>query len=676
MAYKHNALKICITMSCLFGLSCAQPPSLEAYKNAKTDKDSDANPTKDKDETDIDPVKNTGSDDEDKDEVEDQKGPDNMGTVKDDGTPVVPGKDKEKEPNVPVTETNNGTATQSGNSLIPSGRGAQVPWTQYQAENGKTNATVIGPNRTRYDGAHIEAEAIGRKAVRLAKTGDYVSVVTAKPANSIVVRLSIPDAPSGGGINSTIGVYVNGKRVKSLAVTSKYSWVYGGEDIATPNDPGRGQPHAFFDEARALLDNIPAGAEVKLQKDAEDNAAFYVVDLIDLEQVAAPLTMPAGFVSVADHGMKPDDGVDDAIPLQKAIDAVQGTTKKLWIPAGTYQLSSLLAPGGDPAKEPMGISLKGVTLQGAGMWYTTLKGKKTSFYCWGDGGCTFKDFSMLGETDRRDDNTPDNGFNGGLGTGTVVENMWVEHFKVGMWVGTDKDQFGTKNLKVSNSRFRNLYADGINLDNGTQNSTVTNVHFRNTGDDAMALWSYKGAGDRPNSGNVVSNVTVQMPWRANCFAIYGGTSGTIQDSVCEDVLTYSGVLLGTEFTAYDFEGTTVVKNMTLIRSGGPMFNKQFGALRFHTLQGDVKNIKVENVDIIDSTFHGVHFEADGYNFNSLSLKNINVSGSGSSGIAVTGNANGKASMEGVTVKTSAGGALNLGSAPASFLERLSGNSGW
>ncbi|RYZ50402.1 MAG: hypothetical protein EOP07_23025 [Proteobacteria bacterium] len=626
MAYKHNALKICITMSCLFGLSCAQPPSLEAYKKAKIGKDFEANPGQTQDDKDeIDTEIDTLPMDDDK--PTDQKDPVVPGDKDKEKDPVVPGdKDKEKDPVVPVPDTNNGAATPSGNALIPAGRGAQVPWTEYQAENGKTNATVIGPNRTRYDANFIEAEAIGRKAVRLAKTGDYVSIVTSKPANSIVVRLSIPDSSGGGGISSTIGVYVNGKRVKSLAVTSKYSWVYGGEDIKTPNEPGRGQPHAFFDEARALLDNIPAGAEVKLQKDAEDNAAFYVVDLIDMEQVAAPLTMPAGYVSVADHGMRPDDGVDDALPLQKAIDAVQGTTKKLWIPAGTYQMNSLLAPGGDPYKEPMGISLKGVTLQGAGMWHTTLKGKKLSFYCWGEGGCTFKDFAMLGETDRRDDNTPDNAFNGGLGTDTVVENIWAEHFKVGMWVGTDKDQFGTKNLKVSNSRFRNLYADGINLDNGTQNSSVTNVHFRNTGDDAMALWAYKGAGDRPNSGNVVSNVTSQMPWRANCFAVYGGTSG--------------------------------------------------GALRFHTLQGDVKNIKAENIDIIDSTFQGIHFESDGHNFSNLSLKNIKVSGSGTSGIAASGYASGKASMEGVTVTTSAGGALNLGGTASSFLERLSGNSGW
>ncbi|QRK13007.1 hypothetical protein JQX13_25030 [Archangium violaceum] len=123
--------------------------------------------------------------------------------------------------------------------LLECGRqpGANVPWTEYQAEDGRTNATVLGPSRTRYDQALIEAEAIGRKAVRLDETGDYVAITTKKAANSIVVRLSIPDSPDGGGIDSTLGLYVNGKRVKTLGVTSRYSWVYGGEALNTPTPP-------------------------------------------------------------------------------------------------------------------------------------------------------------------------------------------------------------------------------------------------------------------------------------------------------------------------------------------------------------------------------------------------------------------------------------------------------
>ena len=61
---------------------------------------------------------------------------------------------------------------------FPAGRGASVPWIEQQAEDGVTNAVVIGPSRIKWDANHIEAEAIGRKAVRLDQTGQFVAFHT------------------------------------------------------------------------------------------------------------------------------------------------------------------------------------------------------------------------------------------------------------------------------------------------------------------------------------------------------------------------------------------------------------------------------------------------------------------------------------------------------------------
>lgn len=109
------------------------------------------------------------------------------------------------------------------------------------------------------------------------------------------------------------------------------------------------------------------------------------------------------------------------------------------------------------------------------------------------------------------------------------------HTKVGFWVS------GGAGLVISGSRFRNLYADGINFCNGTSYSVVENSHFRNTGDDAMASWSHKGSG--VNTGNVFRFNTVQVPWRANCIAIYGGKDHKIENNLCFDVVTYPGILI-------------------------------------------------------------------------------------------------------------------------------------
>lgn len=558
-----------------------------------------------------------------------------------------------------------------GGTTIPAGRGAAVPWTEYQAEDGTTNARVIGPSRARYDAAAIEAEAIGRKAVRLERTGDFVAIRTTKAANSIVVRVSIPDSPGGGGIDSTLSLYVNGTRVRSLPVTSRYSWVYGGEDINTPNEPGRGQPHAFFDETRALLDQIPAGAEVKLQKDGGDGAAFYVVDLIDLEQVGAPLEKPADLVSITEFGATPDDNTDDGVAIQNAIDSAVGLHKAgLWIPRGTFLVNQV-------KQGQLGLSMKGIQMRGAGMWYSSLKGAKASIFCWGEGGCNYSNFSILGEANRRDDTVPNNGFNGGVGRGSSIDSVWVEHVKVGFWCGTDGDAFGTDGLIVKNSRFRNIYADGINFANGTRNSVVENSHFRNTGDDAMAMWSYRNSGDGPDHDNVFRHNTVQMPWRANCFAIYGGYNNTIEDSVCEDVLTYAGVLVSNDFQPHAFGPTTTLKNLSLIRAGGPMFNADHGALWFLTAQGPVSDVNASNIDIIDSTFSGIQFEGGaGARMSNIKLSNINVTGSGTFGIEARSGADGQVTFEGVVVKNAAQGGLSAQGVPGSFFNRLGGNQGW
>jgi len=369
-------------------------------------------------------------------------------------------------------------------AAFPAGRGAAVPWIEFQAEDAATNGTILGPNRTKWDASHIEAEAIGRKAVRLDRAGQFVAFHTTAPANSIVVRFSIPDAPGGGGIDATLGLYINGTRVRSLQLTSRFAWSYRGGTVGDPSvDIPAEQPHTFFDEAHALLDPIPPGAEVKLQRDAQDTAPFYVIDLVDFEQVPPPLTMPAGFRSITEFGVQPNDGIDHAAAIQTAL----RSTAKLWFPPGEY-IAQTITNGN------VGLDNPGVEVRGAGMWYTMLRGAKTMFFCIGASThCVYGDLAIFGESKARAEETqgPQKAFAGPLGNGSLLENLWIEHKVAAIWVGNDPpfQDAPTQNLTIRNSRIRNTYADGINLDNGTSNSLVENVHFRNTGDDAAVVWS-------------------------------------------------------------------------------------------------------------------------------------------------------------------------------------------
>ena len=67
-------------------------------------------------------------------------------------------------------------------------------------------------------------------------------------------------------------------------------------------------------------------------------ASFYIIDLIDLEQVAPALSQPAGCTSITQYGAVPNDGIDDADAIQRAVtDDQNGVISCVWIPAGQWR---------------------------------------------------------------------------------------------------------------------------------------------------------------------------------------------------------------------------------------------------------------------------------------------------------------------------------------------------
>jgi hypothetical protein len=196
---------------------------------------------------------------------------------------------------LPVKQQNN-----TSESPFFVGRGANMPYDMYEAEDGVVGggASLIGPNRTVGD---LAGEASGRRAVTLNNTGAFVEFTTKASTNTLVTRFSIPDAPGGGGINSTLSIYVNGAFHKAIDLTSRYAWLYGNE-TAPGNSPGAGPPRHIYDEANVMLDaTVPAGSRIRLQKDAADTST-YAIDFINLEQVApipnpdpARYAVPTGF---------------------------------------------------------------------------------------------------------------------------------------------------------------------------------------------------------------------------------------------------------------------------------------------------------------------------------------------------------------------------------------------
>jgi hypothetical protein len=136
------------------------------------------------------------------------------------------------------------------NAFSVESRGAQVPFTEYEAEAASVRGRVIGPDRT---AKTLAGEASGRMAVTLGE-GDRVEFTLKHRANAITVRYSVPD-----GTASTLKV-----AGLALPLTAKYSWFYGGYPFT--NDPKDGSPHHFYDSVRALLPHtFEAGAKVALE---------------------------------------------------------------------------------------------------------------------------------------------------------------------------------------------------------------------------------------------------------------------------------------------------------------------------------------------------------------------------------------------------------------------------
>lgn len=531
-------------------------------------------------------------------------------------------------------------------------RGATVSYYELEAEGGITNAQILNGNRQYLT---VESESSGRSAVKLTNTGHYVQWTAPADVNALVIRYSMPDAANGGGLTETLSLYVNEVKKETLTLSSKYAWTYG--EYPYHDHPSGGEGHRFYDESRFLVSDIPAGATVKLQKDGADQAAYYTIDLINLEQVDAAYAMPANFVSITDFGAVADDNGDDTDAIRNAIQHVKATGKAgVWIPAGTFKMNDR-------------INVSDIQIRGAGMWYSTLQGTngKGGFYGTGN-GVTIADLALFGDSVYRNDGADHAAFEGNFGQGSLIQGVWVEHMKVGMWL-----QSGTDGLYIVDGRIRNTWADGVNFHGGVKNTTISHFSVRNTGDDAFAMWSSGIA----NENNSFRYNTAQMPVLANTFAIYGGKDNKILDNLASDTVTASaGIVVSTRFDAVPFSGTTEVKRNTLQRTGGweRNWNTSFGALWIYAEnQSITAPIVVEDIQIYDSTYEAIKLSY-GQQIANISFNNVTIQGAGTYGI-VFDQVTGTGYFNGVAITGASLGAVSNPNNQFNVVKG-SGNSGW
>ena len=503
-------------------------------------------------------------------------------------------------------------------------RGAHLmPYTRYEATSTSLGggATLLGPT---FDQTKVQSEASDRICASLSAAGSSVSWTTTQAGQGLVLRYSIPDGQSGA-----LGLFVNNTFVQNINVTTKWSWQYFAKPgQGDPNIPSNTpNPNATqrmrFDEVRVFLANsIPAGATVRLQKGSD--GITYMVDFIELEPIPQAVAFnPATMRSVTEFGAVPNDGQDDMNAFNSARIALQGSGRSIYIPAGTFNLGSTWH-----------IETN-ISIQGAGIWYTTLYFTST-----GSGGIVgngdnvqLRDFYMNGENTIRNEYK---GLTGGYGINSVIERLWIEHFEVGAWITTWTGAI-TNGLRVSFCQFRNNYADGINLSRGSSNCIVEQCDMRNNGDDAMATWS---AFDGPQQcfNNEFRFCTAENTWRAGGIGFFGGGGHKGHHLLIKDS-TENGIRINSDFPTVgnSFSSTLWIEvyETTVIGCGtnANLWHNRYGAVDIFTRLYNVQNFRLRNVDIQGSQKDAamIYDVASPFTISNLEFINVTLNGAGLDG---------------------------------------------
>jgi hypothetical protein len=490
-------------------------------------------------------------------------------------------------------------------ALAVAGRGATVPFVEYEAEAAATTGTKLAASRT---ADTLASEGSGRSAVTLGG-GQYVEFTLTAPANAVVLHYSIPDASGGTPYTAPLAVYVNGGKNQDLTLTNRYSWYYGSYPFTnTPTN----NPHHFYDDVRTRFSStLGVGTKVRFQVDG--GGAQTTVDTVDFENVGAALAQPAGSLSLTSFGADPSGAADSGPAFDQGVAAASAQGKVLWIPPGTFTVNRH-------------VILNNVTVRGAGPWYSVVRGNGVGMY--GNyapnpsANVKMYDFAIFGEVSERNDGDQVNAIGGSLGGGSVVSNIWMQHNKVGLWLDGPFD-----GLTVTGNRILDQTADGLNLHDGISHVTVTNNFLRNTGDDGLAMWAENHA----NHDDAFTFNTVELPMLANNIAIYGGRDIQVTDNVVSDTQTQGGgIHFANRFNAVQMAGTITAARNTTIRAGVLDPNWQFGvgALWFDAQNGAVNaNIQVTDTDLLDSSYEAIQ-TVEGSSVTNVSFTNVRIDGTG------------------------------------------------
>lgn len=479
-----------------------------------------------------------------------------------------------------------------------------APYKRYEADMGMLTNALATPKS--YQQSDLQSEASDQVCVDLSNPDASVEWTLEEAADGLVVRYSVPDQEAG-----ELGIYADGLKLETLPLTSKWSWEYLWND-GNPNNNGivNHNPRMRFDEVKIKLANkIPAGGKLKLVRESGN----IHLDFAELEAVPEALEAPTGAMIYQGDGST----------LQAFIDVNGG--KLIFLPPGTYHVNRELYFG-----------VSNTTFQGAGMWHSQLNFTNLRSQQGGlKANATNINISDLYlTTDQTSRSNSYKGINGVFTSGSSIRNVWAEHFECGAWIG--QYNIGAivfaDDFTIAHCRFRNNYADGINLCKGTSNAIVEHCSFRNNGDDNMAIWSANGLECR---NNTFRYNTSENGWRAAGCAIYGGYNNKVHHLVIKDNLE-AGLRVSNSFPGVGFRDSGMHEFSDITISGcgtfNDLWNNQVGAIDLacsNQAGTRVQNIRFSQIDVVDSRNDAIFIvRRAGEGFYNLVFEQFTIDGTG------------------------------------------------
>lgn len=480
--------------------------------------------------------------------------------------------------------------------------GATMPYTRYDCN--ESGDAVLGGGASlktspNWDAANKASQASKQAYVDM-PVGGTVAWTLKSQGDGLTVRFTIKDNNVGGkgkanGYDSKEGelvFYINDQEAGRVDLTSYFMYQYFSYGSGSPSQSGGDAPNFCFDEKHVRLNKIAKpGDVIKVKCTSGDEVG---VDFIELEVVPDALD-PSDeangrqvFDVTAYGAVANDSKKDNRSAFEKAFNAASAVGGIMFIPEGTWYMGH----NGQGGHGILSLSGKNVKVMGAGMWYTNIQ-----FTGWEQfgGGISGGNPSNTGGksdmdniewchmyinsnlSDRHGENAVYKCFMDIWCCGSVIHDVWEQHFECGFWFGDYNHANKKSEVKVVNCRIRDNYADGVNFCRGTSNSTVYNCSVRNNGDDGLACWDDPALGSQ--TGNTFCYNTIDYIWRAGGIAIYGGTRQRVYNNYICDMFMASGIHMNDIFSRGKIDDVVIEENY-LVRCGTlwESWGRDYGAI--------------------------------------------------------------------------------------------------